>query len=86
MVDHLHNFACIGMWVPFNEGWGQFEASAVADWLKSYDPTRPVDHASGNGENVKTLDIGIVAKDGTTFGSFIKSRAVEIPLITIFAD
>jgi hypothetical protein len=47
MVDHLYNFACIGLWVPFNEGWGQFEASAVTDWLKSYDPTRPVDHASG---------------------------------------
>jgi len=47
MVDHLHNFACIGMWVPFNEAWGQFDAKAVADWLKEYDPTRPVDHASG---------------------------------------
>jgi hypothetical protein len=47
MVDHLHNFTCIGMWVPFNEGWGQFDANAVADWLQSYDPTRPIDHASG---------------------------------------
>jgi len=47
LVDHLHNFACIGMWVPFNEGWGQFDASQVAEWLKTYDPTRPVDHASG---------------------------------------
>ena len=47
MVDHLHNFACIGMWVPFNEGWGQFDAKETAHWLKDYDPTRPVDHASG---------------------------------------
>ena len=47
MIDHLHNFACIGMWVPFNEAWGQFDANAVADWIKTYDPTRPVDHASG---------------------------------------
>jgi hypothetical protein len=47
MVDHLHNFACIGIWVPFNEGWGQFKANEVATWLKTYDPTRPVDHASG---------------------------------------
>jgi beta-galactosidase/beta-glucuronidase len=22
MVDHLHNFACIGVWVPFNQGLG----------------------------------------------------------------
>jgi beta-galactosidase/beta-glucuronidase len=47
MVDHLYNFACIGMWVPFNEGWGQFDANATAQWLSDYDPTRPVDHASG---------------------------------------
>ena len=47
LVDHLHNFACIGMWVPFNQGWGQFDAKAIAAWLKDYDPTRPVDHASG---------------------------------------
>ncbi len=47
LVDHLYSFACIGMWVPFNEGWGQFEAKQVAGWLKSYDPTRLVDHASG---------------------------------------
>jgi beta-galactosidase/beta-glucuronidase len=47
LVDHLHNFACIGMWVLFNEGWGQFDANATAEWLRRYDPTRLVDHASG---------------------------------------
>jgi beta-galactosidase/beta-glucuronidase len=47
LVDHLYNYACIGVWVPFNEGWGQFDARATADWLKAYDPTRLVDHASG---------------------------------------
>ena len=47
LVDHLYNFPCIGMWVPFNEGWGQFDARKAADWLKAYDPTRLVDHASG---------------------------------------
>jgi beta-galactosidase/beta-glucuronidase len=47
MIDALHNFACIGVWVPFNEGWGQFEAKAVGEWVRSYDPTRLVDHASG---------------------------------------
>jgi beta-galactosidase/beta-glucuronidase len=47
LVDHLYNFPCIGMWVPFNEGWGQFDARQSADWLKVYDPTRPVDAASG---------------------------------------
>jgi beta-galactosidase/beta-glucuronidase len=47
MVDHLHSFPCIGVWVPFNEGWGQFDSVEVARWLRAYDPTRPVDHASG---------------------------------------
>jgi beta-galactosidase/beta-glucuronidase len=61
MVDHLYNFACIGLWVPFNEGWGQFEARAISGWLKSYDPTRPVNHASGwfeqGGGDFKSLHV-----------------------------
>lgn len=47
LVDHLYHFPCIGMWVPFNEGWGQFDSLEVAEWLRGYDPTRPVDAASG---------------------------------------
>lgn len=47
MIDHLHNTACIAVWVPFNESWGQFQANEVAAWVKGYDPTRLVDHASG---------------------------------------
>jgi beta-galactosidase/beta-glucuronidase len=47
MVDHLYNAACIAIWTPFNEGWGQFDANRIADWLKAYDPTRLVEHASG---------------------------------------
>ncbi len=47
MVDTLHNFPCIVMWVPFNEGWGQFETHKVVQWLQEYDPTRPVNEASG---------------------------------------
>ena len=47
MVDHLHNAACIAIWTPFNESWGQFQAREIGEWLKAYDPTRLVDHASG---------------------------------------
>lgn len=47
MIDHLYNAACIAMWIPFNESWGQFHAKEIADWVKAYDPTRLVDHASG---------------------------------------
>jgi beta-galactosidase/beta-glucuronidase len=47
MVDHLYNAVCVAVWVPFNESWGQFYAKQTAEWLKAYDPTRLVDHASG---------------------------------------
>jgi hypothetical protein len=47
MIDHLFNAACIAVWVPFNESWGQFQAREIAEWVKAYDPTRLVDHASG---------------------------------------
>ena len=46
-VEHLRNVASIACWVPFNEGWGQFDAAAVADRVRALDPTRLVDHASG---------------------------------------
>jgi beta-galactosidase/beta-glucuronidase len=47
MIDHLYNTACIAVWVPFNESWGQFQSAKVTEWVKAYDPTRLVDHASG---------------------------------------
>lgn len=47
MIDALYNVPSIGMWVPFNEAWGQFDAAETAEWVKAYDGTRPVDHASG---------------------------------------
>ncbi|MBL4935528.1 glycoside hydrolase family 2 [Clostridium sp. YIM B02515] len=47
MIDGLYNTVSIGLWVPFNEAWGQFDASEISKWVKEYDPTRLVDHASG---------------------------------------
>jgi beta-galactosidase/beta-glucuronidase len=35
------------VWVPFNEGWGQFDTEKVVEWTKSYDPSRLVNPASG---------------------------------------
>jgi hypothetical protein len=46
-VEHLRNVASLAVWVPFNEGWGQFDARAVAEEVRALDPTRVVDHASG---------------------------------------
>jgi hypothetical protein len=46
-VELLRSSTCVVVWVPFNEGWGQFDANAVARRVTHLDPTRPVDHASG---------------------------------------
>lgn len=43
----LGNVASIAVWVPFNEGWGQFDANEIAAEIKALDPTRSVNHASG---------------------------------------
>ncbi len=47
MVSALYNCVCIAVWVPFNEGWGQFNAADIAARLHSIDPCRLVDHSSG---------------------------------------
>lgn len=47
MLDTLYNATCIFAWVPFNEGWGQFDSAKVTEHIKSYDHTRLVDSASG---------------------------------------
>lgn len=46
-VTHLYSVPSLAVWVPFNEGWGQFDAKRIAALVKRKDPTRPVDHASG---------------------------------------
>jgi hypothetical protein len=38
------------MWVPFNEGWGQFDTVRVTEWVKKYDPSRLVNCASGGND------------------------------------
>lgn len=47
MVLQLFNAPSVALWVPFNEGWGQFDSTFVMERLRALDPTRPVDPASG---------------------------------------
>ena len=56
IIDCLYNFPSIGVWVPFNEAWGQFKTPEIAEWTKAYDPTRLVNPASG-GNHYLTGDI-----------------------------
>ena len=47
MVNLLYNAVSIALWVPFNEGWGQFDALKAEEFYRKLDPTRLIDHASG---------------------------------------
>jgi beta-galactosidase/beta-glucuronidase len=47
IMDLLYSNPCIVMWVPFNEAWGQFKTADIAEWTKTYDPSRLVNSASG---------------------------------------
>jgi beta-galactosidase/beta-glucuronidase len=47
MIDQRRNHPSIVMWVPFNEGWGQYDTPRIVDLVKQYDPSRLVDNASG---------------------------------------
>ena len=46
-IEALRVHPSIVCWVPFNEGWGQFDALKIADFVRSLDSTRLIDHASG---------------------------------------
>ena len=47
MIRQLYHSPSVVLWVPFNEGWGQFDAKLVCERIRELDPTRPIDHASG---------------------------------------
>jgi len=43
----LKNVPSVVVWVPFNEGWGQFDALDAVRRIRSLDQDRVIDHASG---------------------------------------
>jgi hypothetical protein len=47
MTRDLENHPSIVVWVLFNEGWGQYDTQRLTQWLKTTDPSRLVDNASG---------------------------------------
>ena len=47
MVEQLYNYPSIAVWVPFNEGWGQFDASKATALIRKMDKTRFVNEACG---------------------------------------
>jgi hypothetical protein len=47
MVDQLRSVTSIVGWVPFNEGWGEYDTARIANAVKAEDPTRMVNASSG---------------------------------------
>jgi Concanavalin A-like lectin/glucanases superfamily/PA14 domain/Glycosyl hydrolases family 2, sugar binding domain/Glycosyl hydrolases family 2/Glycosyl hydrolases family 2, TIM barrel domain len=72
MIDQHVSVPSIVMWVPFNEGWGQYDQARIADLVKSWDPSRLVDNMSGinccgaiDGGNGDVMDFHIYPGPGT---------------------
>jgi len=47
MIDSLGSHPSIVVWVPYNEGWGQYDTERITKMIKEHDPTRLVNNASG---------------------------------------
>jgi len=47
VLEAYANHPSIVMWVPFNEGWGQYDTARIVALIRKLDPTRLVDCASG---------------------------------------
>ncbi|WP_207222851.1 glycoside hydrolase family 2 protein [Herbihabitans rhizosphaerae] len=47
MINQLRSVTSIIGWVPFNEGWGEYDTARIAAHVKALDPTRHVNANSG---------------------------------------
>ena len=47
IMHQLQNYPCILVWVPFNEGWAQFDTEKVVEFTREQDSTRLINSASG---------------------------------------
>ena len=46
-MNYLKNVVSLSVWVPFNEGWGQFDSVRITKEMKNIDNTRIIDSVSG---------------------------------------
>ena len=47
MIRHLYHYPSIAVWVPFNEGWGQFDAREATRCIRNIDGSRLINEACG---------------------------------------
>jgi hypothetical protein len=58
IIDQLKGITSIVQWVPFNEGWGEYEAGRIVNLVRSIDNTRLINHNSGSNCCVSDPDPG----------------------------
>ncbi|MBP2473292.1 hypothetical protein JOF53_002164 [Crossiella equi] len=58
MIEQHKGITSIVQWVPFNEGWGEYDNGRIADLVRSLDPTRLVNHNSGSNCCISKPDPG----------------------------
>lgn len=47
MIETKYNHPSIVIWVPFNEGWGQFDTEGIVHLIRKIDPGRLINNVSG---------------------------------------
>jgi len=47
MINFLYNSPSVITWIPFNEGWGQFDTKKVVNKIQNLDSSRLINNASG---------------------------------------
>jgi beta-galactosidase/beta-glucuronidase len=47
LIEGRGNHPSIVLWVPYNEGWGQWDTGRIVEFIKTIDPTRLVINTSG---------------------------------------
>jgi hypothetical protein len=47
MINNHYNHPSIIIWVPFNEGWGQFKTGEIVNFIREADETRLINPTSG---------------------------------------
>lgn len=71
IVRQLSKFQCVVMWVPFNEAMGQFDTGETVEYIRSMDPARLINGASGGnfvkGELGDVLDVHHYPEGWQTF-------------------
>jgi len=82
IIDDLKSSPSIVTWVPFNEGWGEYDPGRIADDVKRYDPSRLVSNHSGSnccgfdGGNGDFIDDHVYVGPGTTMPSGTRAAAL----------